>query len=212
MAPIRKGELGYENHFPNRPISGGRDLSCYGAERLPELHSLSPASGCCWSVHGCPLCLALPMGDLRVSGHRRCTSASQPLRTVGGGNAGTGDCQHHYFPRPDGPERASDGPLCGCTVGRDLHRRATGLFRVVPVAPGAAGLTAGKGSKTWRKSSQSLLRDPRVNKAAPSREASLSEATRSAPSLATQTQARRSCSRTPGRRSLRRRSKTLRRL
>src|SRR5437660_9968598 len=144
MAPIRKGELGYENHFRNLPISGGRDLSCYGAERLPELHSLSPASGCCWSVHGCPLCLALPVGDLRVSGHRRCAPAAQPLRTVGGGSAGAGDCQHPYFPRLDGPERASPGPLCGRAVGRDLHRRATGLFRVVPVAPGAAGLTAGE--------------------------------------------------------------------
>jgi len=59
--------------------------------------------------------------------------------------------------------------------------------------------------------SQSLLRDRRVSKAAPSRVASLSEATRSAPSLATQTQARRSCSRKPGRRSLRHRSKTLQR-
>jgi hypothetical protein len=29
-------------------------------------------------------------------------------------------------------------------VGRDLHRRATGLFRVVPVALTAAGLTAGE--------------------------------------------------------------------
>src|SRR5438132_5960275 len=162
MAPDRKGEPGYENHFRNRPISGGRDLSCYGAERLPELHSLSPASGCCWSVHGCPLCLALPVGDLRVSGHRRGTSASQPLRTVSGGNAGTGDCQHHYFPRLDGPERTSAGPLCGCTVGRNLHRGATGFFRVVPVAPEAGGLTAGeRKQKTWRKNSQSLLRDPR---------------------------------------------------
>src|SRR4029077_2519079 len=72
----------------------------------------------------------------------RGTSASQPLRTVGGGNAGTGDCQHHYFPRPDGPERASAGPLCDCTVGRDLHRCSTGLFRVVPVAVATAGLIA----------------------------------------------------------------------
>src|SRR5467141_3607033 len=198
MAPIRKGELGYENHFRNRPISGGRDLSCYGAERLPELHSLSPASGCCWSVHGCPLCLAVPVGDLRVSGHRRCTSASQPLRTVGGGNASAGDCQHPYFPRLDGPERASAGPLCGRAVGRDLHRRATGLFRVVPVALATAGLIAvltakERNPKTWHKSSQSLLRDRRVNKAAPSRVASLSEATRSAPSRATPTQAKPSC-------------------
>jgi hypothetical protein len=50
-----------------------------------------------------------------------------------------------------------------------------------------------------------------VNKAAPSRGASLSEATRSALSRATQTQARPSRSRVPGRRSLPRRSKTLRR-
>src|SRR5438128_1352504 len=142
MAADPKGELGYENQFRNRPISGGRDLSCYGSERLPELHSLSPASGCCWSVHGCPLCLALPVGDLRVSGHRRCTSAAQPLRTVGGGSAGAGDCQHPYFPRLDGPERASAGPLCGRAVGRGLHRRATGLFRVVPVAVATAGLIA----------------------------------------------------------------------
>src|SRR5258706_12785478 len=142
MAPIRKGELGYENHFRNRPISGGSDLSCYGAERLSKLHSLSPASGCCWSVHGCPLCLALPVGDLRVSGHRRCASAAQPLRTVGGGNAGAGDCQHPYFPRLDGPERASAGTFRGSTLGPDLHRRATGLFRVVPAPPGATALTA----------------------------------------------------------------------
>src|SRR5713226_4801460 len=144
MAPIEKENPVYENRFRNRPISGGRDLSCYGAERLPELHSSSPSGGHCWTVYGCPLCLALPVGDLRVSGHRRCTSAGQPLRTVGGGSAGTGDCQHPCFPCLDGPERASAGPLRRCTVGRDLHRRATGLFRVVPVALAAAGLTAGE--------------------------------------------------------------------
>src|SRR6266481_5944587 len=169
MASIEKGETGYENRFRNRPISSGRDLSCYGAERLPELHSDSSAAGHCWTVHGCPLCLALPVGDLRVSGHRRCSSAGQPLRTVGSGSVGTGDCQHPYFPRLDGPERASDGRLRGCTVGRDLHRRATGLFRVVPVAVATAGLIAvltakDKEAKTWRKNSQSLLRDPRVSK------------------------------------------------
>jgi putative oxidoreductase len=41
----KKGEPGYENRFRNRPIFGGRDLSCYGAERLPELHSSSPSGG-----------------------------------------------------------------------------------------------------------------------------------------------------------------------
>src|SRR4029077_1738625 len=98
--------------------------------------------GHCWTVHGCPLCLALSVGDLRVSGHRWCSSAAQPLRTVGSGSVGAGDCQHPCFPCLDGPERASAGPLRGSTVGRDLHRRATGLFRVVPVALAAAGLTA----------------------------------------------------------------------
>jgi hypothetical protein len=29
----------------NRPISGGRDLSRFRLERLPELHSTSPAGG-----------------------------------------------------------------------------------------------------------------------------------------------------------------------
>src|SRR6266849_3005562 len=139
----RKGES-CENRFRNRPISGGRDLSCYGAERLPEFHSPSPAGGHCWTVHGCPLCFALPVGDLRVSGHRRCASAAQPLRTVGGSSAGAGDCQHPYISRVNGSERASAGPIRGGPVGRSLHRGATGFFRVVPVAPGAAGLTAGE--------------------------------------------------------------------
>ena len=63
-----------------------------------------------------------------------CTSAGQPLRTVGGGHAGAGDRQHSFFPRFDGPERASAGPLRGRTVGGDLRRCATSLYRVVPVA------------------------------------------------------------------------------
>src|SRR5215472_14277345 len=137
-----KGEPGYENRLRNRPISRGRDLSCYRPEWLPALHSTTAARGHCWTVHGRALYLALSVGDLRVSGHRRCTSAGQPLRTVGGGSAGAGDCQHPYFPRLDGPERAAAGPLRGCAVGRDLHQRATGLFGVVPVALAAAGLTA----------------------------------------------------------------------
>jgi hypothetical protein len=75
-----------------------------------------------------------------ISGHRSGISAVQPLRTVGGGRAGAGDRQHSCFPRLDGPERASAGPLRGFTVGRDLRRRATGLCRVVPVALAATGL------------------------------------------------------------------------
>ena len=51
------------------------------------------------------------------------------------------------FPRLDGPERASAGPLRGCTVGGDLRRRATGLCRVVPVALAGASLIRG-GMKT----------------------------------------------------------------
>src|SRR5258706_2544411 len=98
-----QGAPGYENRFRNCPISGGRDLSRFWAKRLPELHPPASARGHCWTVHGCPLCLALPVGDFRVSGHRRCTSAGQPLRTVGGGNSGAGACQHPYFPRLDGP-------------------------------------------------------------------------------------------------------------
>jgi hypothetical protein len=47
---------------------------------------------------------------------------------------GACDCQHPFFPRLDGPERASAGHLRGSTVGRDVHRRATGLFRTVPAA------------------------------------------------------------------------------
>src|SRR6266478_9398866 len=55
MAANRKGELGYENRFRNRPISGGRDLPCFRPERLSELHSPAPAGGHRGTVHGCPL-------------------------------------------------------------------------------------------------------------------------------------------------------------
>ena len=48
-----------------------------------------------------------------------------------------GDRQHSFFPRFDGPERASAGPFGGCTVGADLRRCATSLYRVVPVAHGS---------------------------------------------------------------------------
>src|SRR6202045_5208195 len=137
MAAHRKGEPDYENRFRNRPISGGRDLPCFRPERLPELHSASPARGHCGTVHGCPLCLALPVGDLCVSGHRSGTSAGQPLRAAGCGRAGAGDRQHSLFPRFDGSERPSAGPLRGCTVGLDLRRCAAGLCRVVRVARGS---------------------------------------------------------------------------
>ena len=143
MAANRKGEPGYENHFHDRAISGGRDLPCFRPERLPELYSPSPAGGHCMTVHGRPVRLALPVGDLRVSGHRSGTSAGQPLRAVGGGRAGAGDRQHSCFSRLDGPERASAGPLRGCTVGGDLRRRPTSLCRVVPVALEGANLRSG---------------------------------------------------------------------
>src|SRR6476619_1523431 len=45
MAADPKGEPGYENCFHNRPVSGGRDLSCFRPERLPELHSDAPPGG-----------------------------------------------------------------------------------------------------------------------------------------------------------------------
>src|SRR5579863_6875889 len=139
MAPMEK-ENRYENRLRNCPISGGRDLSCFWAERLLELYSPAAAGRRCWTVHRRPLCVALPVGDLRGSAHRWCTSPRKPLRTVGGGTAGTGNCQHPYFPRHDGPERASAGPRRGCSVGVSLRRCATGLHRAVPVALAATNI------------------------------------------------------------------------
>ena len=72
------------------------------------------------------------------------TSVGQPLRTVGGGHAGAGDRQYSFFPRFDGPERASAGPLRGPTVGGDLRRCATGLYWVVPIALAATELRRSK--------------------------------------------------------------------
>src|SRR5258707_15410235 len=130
----------YENRFRNRPISGGCDLPCFRPERISALHSVTTSEWCRGPVHGCPLCLAFPVGDLRVSGHPRCTSAGQPLRTVGASCPCAGDRQHSLLPRIDGPEWAS---ACHCrcsTVGLDLRRCATSLCRVVPVALAGTGL------------------------------------------------------------------------
>src|ERR1700686_497856 len=115
----------------------------FGLNGFLNFIPLPPPGGHCGTVHGCPLCLALPVGDLRVSGHRSSTSAGQPLRAVGGGRAGAGDRQHSCFPRLDGPERASAGPLRGWTVGGDLRRRPASLWRVVPVALEGASLMRG---------------------------------------------------------------------
>src|SRR6266516_1736905 len=74
--PIEKGESGYENRFHNRPISGGRDLFCFRTERLPELHSAAPSGRHRGTVHGRTVRIALPVGDLRLSGRRSGTSAA----------------------------------------------------------------------------------------------------------------------------------------
>src|SRR5438445_3914522 len=68
--PIERGELGYENRFHSRPISCGSDLSCFRTERLPELHSAAPSGRHRGTVHGRPVRIALPVGDLRLSGRR----------------------------------------------------------------------------------------------------------------------------------------------
>src|SRR5260370_31939741 len=83
MAANPKGEPGYENRFHNCPISGGLDLSSFRPEWLPELHSATPSGRHCRTVHGRPVRLPLPVGDLRVPRRRSGTSARQPLRAAG---------------------------------------------------------------------------------------------------------------------------------
>src|ERR1700758_4287106 len=129
-----KGESGYENGFHNRPLSDGRDFSCFRPQRLPELHSAAPSRRYRGTVHGCSVRFTLPVGDLRVSGRRRRTFARQPVRAAGGGRAGAGDRQHSYFSRLDGADWASTGRLRGSPVGGDLRRCPPGLCRIVPVA------------------------------------------------------------------------------
>src|SRR6516164_3898384 len=139
MAPIEK-ENTVTRTASDRPLSGGRDLSCYGAERLPELHSPSPAGGHRGTVHGGPLRLALPVGDLRVSAPRSGAAVGQPLRAVGAGHARACDRQHSRLPFLDGPERTSIGRLCRCAMGVDLRQRSTGLCRLIPIALAATSL------------------------------------------------------------------------
>ena len=106
----------------------------FGLNGFLNFIPLPPPGGIAGQFMGA-LCLALFVGDLRFPGHRSGTSTGQPLRAVGGGRAGAGDRQHSEFPRFDGPERASAGPLRGCIVGGDLRRRATGIYRAVPGPP-----------------------------------------------------------------------------
>src|SRR5260221_12891085 len=73
----------YENRFRNRPISGGCDLPCFRPERISALHSVTTSEWCRGPVHGCPLCLAFPVGDLRVFCYPKCTSADNPSLTLG---------------------------------------------------------------------------------------------------------------------------------
>src|SRR5580704_17746888 len=140
MVANLEGEPAYENRFRSRPISGGRDLPCFRLEWLSELHAATPAGGHRGTVYGCTVRLASPVGDLRVSGNRGGNSSRQSLRAVGAGRPGAGDRQHSLLPRFDGPERASAGPLRGCTVGGDLRRCATGFCRAVPAAAAGTGL------------------------------------------------------------------------
>ncbi len=60
---------------------------------------------------------------------------------------GAGARQHPYFPRFDGPERASSGPLRGCTMGGGFRRCATGLYGVVPIALAATRLQGGQAKR-----------------------------------------------------------------
>jgi hypothetical protein len=62
------------------------------------------------------------------------------LRAVRGGRAGAGDRQHSFFPRFDGPERASAGPCRDGIVGSDLRRRMAGVCRTIPGPPAGARL------------------------------------------------------------------------
>src|ERR1700758_393341 len=147
MCADSKRRTRYENSFRNRPISGGRDLSCDGPERLPALYSAAPACGSRGTVHGRPVCFALSLGDLRVSGRRRSSAACQPLRASGGGALGAGTGQHSHLSRVDGPCRASDGSVCDDFMDRDFYPGATGILRTVPVALAAAGLSAEERNK-----------------------------------------------------------------
>src|SRR5260370_13446722 len=115
MAEIQKENLVYENRFRNRPISGGRDLSCFRPERLPELHSPAAAGRHRGTVHERAVCHTLSLGDLRISTRRWGASPGQPLRAVGGGHASAGDRQHSGFPRLDGPYWPSATPRGGDT-------------------------------------------------------------------------------------------------
>ena len=86
----------------------------------------------CGTVHGRTVCIALPVGDLRVSGRRSGASAGQPLRAARGGRAGAGDRQHPCFPCLDGPERASAGlfvVVVRAVVFADVRPAFAGLFQ-----------------------------------------------------------------------------------
>src|ERR1700758_371327 len=110
----------YENRICNRPLSGGRNLSCFRPERLPELHSSAAARRRRGTIHERAVCHTLSLGDLRISTRRWGASAGQPLRAVGGGRAGAVIVNILSFHALMAP--SSVGPLRCCTVGGDLRR------------------------------------------------------------------------------------------
>src|SRR5579862_3499752 len=112
----------YENRVCNRPLSGGRNLSCFRPERLPELHSPAAAGRHRGTVHERAVHHTLSLGDLRISTRRRGASARQPLRAFGGGHTSAGDREYSFVPCFDGPERTSVGPLPCFPVGGVLLR------------------------------------------------------------------------------------------
>src|SRR5579862_5273427 len=122
----------YENRICNRPLSGGRNLSCFRPERLPELHSSAAARRHRGTVHERAVRHTLSLGDFRISTCRWGASAGQPLRAVGGGHTSAGDREYSFVPCFDGPERTSVGPLRCCPVGGDLRRRSAGVRCIVP--------------------------------------------------------------------------------
>src|SRR5262249_6750116 len=113
------------------------------AQRVPSFYSHAAAHGGRRTVLRGTLRVAVLRGDFCIA-DRACGSVTrESLRATGTDDLGTDHREHSLLSHSYGACMVAAGRHRDCAVGPRLHRRATGLFRVVPVARGSIKRSTG---------------------------------------------------------------------
>src|ERR1700676_2052531 len=103
----------YESCIVDRALIAGADLCRFRFEWVSPLHSHAATDGTRRPVRRGALRFTLHGCHLRYSAYRRPAAFTEPLCTPRPCPARTGDREHLFFPRSDGPQRASSGDCRG---------------------------------------------------------------------------------------------------